>query len=141
MSEQKIVRTICTTLQHYSALHSKCASDLIRLIEELAKYSISPAELKILFWLLRTDANFDYRKQLLHSVASIALYSLANSTVCSEFLDIQVAANGITVPDIRKWITSGSYGFVFHGWIRLDNSTTQASGSDETKNSRRIILR
>lgn len=39
--------------------------ELIRLLEELSKYSISPIELKSIFFLLRKEENFDYRKQLM----------------------------------------------------------------------------
>lgn len=39
--------------------------DLIKLLEELGKFSISSMELKNVMWLLREEENFDYRKQLL----------------------------------------------------------------------------
>lgn len=65
VTQQRAIKTICHALQHCSSLSNKCAIDLIKLLEELAKYSISPVELKSVFYLLRREENFDYRKQLL----------------------------------------------------------------------------
>lgn len=65
VSNREFIETICDALRHSNVLSSKCAIDLIRLIEDLARYSISPIELKSLFYLLREKENFDYRKQLL----------------------------------------------------------------------------
>lgn len=108
-------------LRHSNVLNSKCAIDLIKLIEDLARYSISPIELKSLFYLLREKENFDYRKQLLQALATVALHNIpCNQNMCCEFFDIQSRDDGITVPEIHKWTTSGMYGFIFHAWIRLD---------------------
>lgn len=105
-------------------LRGKCIIDLIKLIEELARYSISPIELKSVFYLLREKENFDYRKQLLQSLATISLHNIPSSqNICSEFLDIQQREDGITVPEIQKWTASGAFGFIFHAWIRLDEVT------------------
>lgn len=65
VSNREFIQTICDVLRDSNVLSSKCAIDLIKLIEELARYSISPIELKSLFYLLREKENFDYRKQLL----------------------------------------------------------------------------
>lgn len=65
VSNREFIESICDVLRHSNVLSSKCAIDLIKLIEELARYSISPIELKSLFYLLREKENFDYRKQLL----------------------------------------------------------------------------
>lgn len=78
------------------------------------------------------------------SLASISLHNMSNSTVCNEFLDIQIDTDGITVPDIRKWVTSGAYGFIFHGWVRLNDTIGpdyQNMRSSENKCFRRIVLR
>lgn len=108
-------------LRHSSILETKCILDLIKLIEELGRYSISPVELKSIFYLLRDKENFEHRKQLLQSLATISLHNIpSNQNICGEFLDIQLREEGITVPDIHKWTTSGAIGFVFHAWIRLD---------------------
>ncbi|XP_031626139.1 neurobeachin-like protein 1 isoform X2 [Contarinia nasturtii] len=124
VSNREFIQTICDVLRHSNVLSSKCAIDLIKLIEELARYSISPIELKSLFYLLREKENFDYRKQLLQSLASISLQNIpSNQNICSEFLDIQSRDDGITVPDICKWTTSSAFGFIFHAWIRLDEVT------------------
>lgn len=66
VSNRELIQTICDVLRHSNVIRSKCAINLIRLSEELARYSISPIELKSLFYLLREKENFDYRKQLLH---------------------------------------------------------------------------
>lgn len=65
VTQQRAIKTICQTLQHCNYLSKKCAMELIRLLEELSKYSISPIELKSIFFLLRKEENFDYRKQLM----------------------------------------------------------------------------
>lgn len=78
MSNREFIETICDVLRHSNVLHSKCAIDLIKLIEELARYSISPIELKSLFCLLREKENFDYRKQMLQ----VRLNSKVNFPVC-----------------------------------------------------------
>lgn len=121
-SQEHVIKTVCQTLRYSSVLHKKCAIGLIKLIEEIARYSIRPIELKNIFYLLREIENFDYRKQLLECLATVSLFNIGNNTnVCNEFWDIQKREDGITVPDIHKWVISGSYGFVFHAWIRLDD--------------------
>lgn len=65
MSNREFIGTTCDVLRHSNILNSKCAIDLIKLIEDLARYSITPLELKSLFYLLREKENYDYRKQLL----------------------------------------------------------------------------
>lgn len=91
-------------------------------MEEMARHSISPIELRHIFCLLRENENFDYRKELLQALATISLYSITNSsTICNEFWDIQNREDGISVPEIHKWLVSSTYGFVFHAWIRLDD--------------------
>lgn len=173
MSNRGFIETICDVLRHSNVLHSKCAIDLIKLIEELARYSISPIELKSLFCLLREKENFDYRKQMLQvrlnsnvffsvcligffsflfvfshffvfqALATISLHNIpGNQNICSEFLDIQTRDEGITVPEIHKWTTSGAFGFIFHAWIRLDEVTEWESDPyiDSTR-YRRVIFR
>lgn len=49
------------------------------------------------------------------------------------------------MPDIKKWITSGSYGFIFHAWIRLEEENTEKNkidhdDSEDSKHFRRIIF-
>lgn len=135
-----MIMAVCETLKHSDALHPKCSASLIRLIEELGKYSISPPELKAIIHLLRAEKQFPHRKQLLQTLASISLTGgnggMAAPAVCNEFLDIQSIGDGVTVPDIRRWISSGSYGFIFHSWIRLDRMNT-LQGTDKF---RRIIM-
>lgn len=166
VSNRECIQTICDVLRHSNVLNNKCIIDLIKLIEELARYSISPIELKSLFYLLREKENFDYRKQLLQvcmvivqinfanffyckhllyfqSLASVSLQNIpSNQNICSEFLDIQSRDDGITVPDIHKWTTSGAFGFIFHAWIRLDEVTEWETDPyiDSTR-YRRVIFR
>lgn len=145
----KMIMAICDTLQHANALQPKCSASLIRLVEELGKYSISSSELKAIVHLLRIEQKFPFHKQLLQTLASIALHSLTSSSgngalQCSDFLDIQAVDDGITVPDIRRWIGSGSYGFIFHAWIRLDrigaSSDLVGVGGSNGDKYRRVIL-
>lgn len=77
VSKERLIKTISQTLQHCSALNAKCAMDLIKLLEELGKFSISAMELKDILWLLREEENFDYRKQLLQ-VTSISVQKFIN---------------------------------------------------------------
>lgn len=168
VSNRGFIETICDVLRHSNVLSSKCAIDLIRLIEELARYSISPIELKSLFCLLREKENFDYRKHLLQvrietiffpfsifglnfvqsififqALATISLHNIpSNQNICSEFLDIQARDDGITVPEIHKWTTSGAFGFIFHAWIRLDEVLEWESDPyiDSTR-YRRVVFR
>lgn len=78
----------------------------------------------------------------LKAIASISLYSVSNNSICNEFLDIQSNTDGITVPEIKKWTTSGSYGFIFHAWLRFDEIPKDPvnAEADDNKNVRRIIL-
>lgn len=73
MSNREFIETTCDVLRHSNILNSKCAIDLIKLIEDLARYSITPVELKSLFYLLREKENYDYRKQLLQVCATFCL--------------------------------------------------------------------
>lgn len=138
----QLIKSICQTLRHASLLSKKAATDLIRLVEELAHHSISPIELKQLFHLLREDENFDYHKELLQTLATSSLYSITNTpTACNEFFDIQSRDDGITVPDISKWLVSGSYGFVFHAYVRLDEvSEWEPDPYIDSSRYRRVML-
>lgn len=105
-------------LQDQNKLSAKCAINLLKLIEELAKHSIHPIELKCLLRLLRDEVSFEYRKQLLEVILKVSQHRLSLGVAPIEYLDIQGNTNGITIPEIRKWDTA--HGFVFHAWIRLD---------------------
>lgn len=142
VSNREFIKTICDVLKHSSILRGKCVIDLIKLIEELARCSISPIELKNIFYLLREKENFDYRKQLSQSLATISVHNIpSNQNICSELLDIQRREDGITVPDIYKWTTSGGFGFIFHVWIQLDevNEWEQDPFVDSTR-YRRVVF-
>jgi len=122
------------------------------MIEELSKLSIVPVELKCIFALLRQGSQFPQHKQLqqvsllyqhflylftnyanpLQTLVMIALQSLRGSNCCSEYFAIEQPSDGITVPEIRNWI-SGSYGFIFHILVRFNPP-------DAESNSRRMLL-
>ncbi|XP_058454329.1 neurobeachin-like protein 1 isoform X1 [Malaya genurostris] len=117
--EQRMIkRIVLCCLEDQNRLSAKCSITLLKLIEELAKYSILPIELKCLFRLLRSELNFEYRKHLVEVILRVSQYRLTLGTSPREYLDIQSNTNGITIPEIRKWDTA--HGFVFHAWIRLD---------------------
>uniref|UniRef100_A0A336KCC2 CSON006833 protein n=1 Tax=Culicoides sonorensis TaxID=179676 RepID=A0A336KCC2_CULSO len=116
--EEKCITKICGTLMKHQSLSPRCILNLINLVEELAKFNVYSVEVKHLFKLLKVEANFEYRKQLLETILKISQSRLTLGVRPNEFLDIQTDVNGITVPDIRKW--DSSHGFVFHIWLRLD---------------------
>lgn len=116
--ENKSICRACEALKHHTTLSSKSITNLINLIEELAKYNIYSVEVKYLLQLMRSELNFGYRKQLLEAVLKISQSRLSLGLSPTEFLDIQTDMNGITVPDIKRW--DPSHGFVFHIWLRLD---------------------
>lgn len=122
-------------------LAPRCATELIKCIEELGKHNIHPIELKNLFGLLRAEVGFEYRKQLLQAIANISHHSLTVGPTCVEYLDIQTETDGITVPEIRKWLTSSSHGFIFHVWLRLDRIQVDgAEVENESHNYRRQLF-
>uniref|UniRef100_A0A182K234 DUF4704 domain-containing protein n=1 Tax=Anopheles christyi TaxID=43041 RepID=A0A182K234_9DIPT len=117
-SQKTIKRIVDVCLSCCQRLSSKCAINLLKLIEELAKYSIFPAEVNSLFRLLRSDAQFEYRKLLLETILRITQHRSSVGMIPDNFLDIQTNTSGITIPEIRKWETT--HGFVFHAWLRLE---------------------
>ena len=121
----------CCLLDH-SRLSAKSLMNLLKLIEELARYSIHPIEIKCLMQLLRFDINFEHKKQIIETINRVSQYRLSLGVNPLEFLDIHSNTNGITIPEIRKW--DNSHGFVFHVWIRLDKFNE--SESEDEENSR-----
>lgn len=76
---------------------------------------------------------------IFQALATVSLHNIPNNqNICSEFFDIQSRDDGITVSDIKKWTTSGTYGFIFHAWIRLDEATERECDSTRY---RRIVFR
>uniref|UniRef100_A0A182W0M1 DUF4704 domain-containing protein n=1 Tax=Anopheles minimus TaxID=112268 RepID=A0A182W0M1_9DIPT len=117
-SQQSIKRIVDVCLSSSQRLSAKCAINLLKLIEELAKYSIYPAEVNSLFRLLRPETQFEYRKLLLETLLRITHHRGTVGVIPDNFLDIQTNTSGITIPEIRKWETT--HGFVFHAWLRLE---------------------
>lgn len=132
--EHKCICKIYLALKNHQSLSPKCILNLIRLIEELAKFNIYSVEVKYLFQLLRTELNFEYKKQVLETLLKISQSRLTLGVRPAEFLDIQTDMNGITVPEIRKW--DSSHGFVFHIWLRLD----PFEGKEAENNYRRHVF-
>ncbi|XP_021704634.1 neurobeachin-like protein 1 isoform X1 [Aedes aegypti] len=129
ISEQRMIKCIVDScLTDQNRLTSKCSINLLKLIEELAKHSIHPIELKCLLRLLRIEVNFEYRKQLLEVILRVSQYRLSLGVTPVEYLDIQGNTNGITIPEIRKWDTA--HGFVFHAWVRLDKDVEHYSDEE-----------
>lgn len=58
------MKAVCGCLLRGESLGESCAQNLIKLIEELSKLSIVPAELKCIFALLRQGPQFAQHKQL-----------------------------------------------------------------------------
>ncbi|XP_055643375.1 neurobeachin-like protein 1 isoform X2 [Toxorhynchites rutilus septentrionalis] len=128
--EQRMIKNIVDNcLDDSSRLSVKCILHLLSLIEELAKHSIHPTELKCLFRLLRVEVNFEYSKHLIDLILRVSQYRLSLGVTPKEYFDIQNNTNGITIPDIRKWDTT--HGFVFHVWVRLDKDVEQLNADDE----------
>nr|NP_647869.3 uncharacterized protein Dmel_CG43367, isoform D [Drosophila melanogaster]AAF47858.3 uncharacterized protein Dmel_CG43367, isoform D [Drosophila melanogaster] len=128
-----IIKAVCGCLLTAESLAENCVQNLIKLIEELSKLSIVPAELKCIFSLLRQGTKFPQFKQLQQTLVVIALQSLRGSNSCAEFFSIEQPTDGILVPDIRNWTISGSYGFIFHILVRFNQLKEQS-------NSRRMLL-
>ncbi|XP_043650121.1 neurobeachin-like protein 1 isoform X1 [Drosophila teissieri] len=128
-----IIKAVCGCLLTAESLAENCVQNLIKLIEELSKLSIVPAELKCILSLLRQGTKFAQFKQLQQTLVVIALQSLRGSNSCAEFFSIEQPTDGIIVPDIRNWTISGSYGFIFHILVRFNQVKEQS-------NSRRMLL-
>lgn len=141
--KSKTIGSICSVFEFHRNLSAKSAGDLLKIIEELGKHSIDPIELKHVFSILRSEVKFEYRKQLLQTLAGISHHNLSVGPSCVEYLDIQEESDGITVPDIRKWISSGAYGFVLHLWVRLDkiDSSSEDDDANEIHNFRRQLFK
>ncbi|XP_044313954.1 neurobeachin-like protein 1 isoform X2 [Drosophila rhopaloa] len=128
-----IIKAVCGCLLKAESLAENCVQNLIKLIEELSKLSIVPAELKCIFMLLRQGTKFPQSKQLQQTLVVIALQSLRGSNSCAQYFSIEQPTDGILVPDIRNWTISGSYGFIFHILVRFNQLKEQSS-------SRRMLL-
>ncbi|XP_016965491.1 neurobeachin-like protein 1 isoform X2 [Drosophila biarmipes] len=130
----RVIKAVCGCLLKAESLAENCVQNLIKLIEELSKLSIVPAELKCIFTLLRQETKFPQSKQLQQTLVVIALQSLRGSNSCAEYFSIEQPTDGIVVPDIRNWTISGSYGFIFHILVRFNQL------KDQSTSSRRMLL-
>lgn len=63
----------------------------------------------------------------------ISLQSLRGNNCCAQYFAIEQPSDGITVPDIKNWTLSGSYGFIFHMLVRFN-------AQDSTQSSQRRML-
>lgn len=73
-----IIKAVCGCLLTAESLAENCVQNLIKLIEELSKLSIVPAELKCIFSLLRQGTKFPQFKQL----QQVKFYPLVISYSC-----------------------------------------------------------
>ncbi|KAL5292423.1 NBEAL1 family protein [Megaselia abdita] len=139
--EEEIIKIVCEALKSFEYLVEGCIQNLIKLIEELAKVSITPAELKGILSLLKEESKFPYTKQLLQTFTVVSLQNLnGGGTVCGQYFDVQKSYDGIIVPDIRNWIMSGSYGFIFHVFLRLNPLGEDWGDSGTVKTTKRRML-
>ncbi|XP_011184852.2 neurobeachin-like protein 1 isoform X2 [Zeugodacus cucurbitae] len=125
--DNRTIKAVCECLHQYEQLAESCIQNFIKLIEELSKISIIPIELKRIFSLLREESGFPQSKQLLQTLIVCSLQSLNNSNVCAQFFTISAPNEGIVVPDIKNWSMSGSYGFIFHMLVRLQENVDVSS--------------
>ncbi|XP_055373526.1 neurobeachin-like protein 1 isoform X2 [Condylostylus longicornis] len=128
---------ICDSITNFDLLSEACINNLLKLMEELAKLSIQPKEMKRIMWLLRRKSKFPYSKKLLQSLVTITLQSAISTNCRTQYLDIQNPEDGIIVQGIKNWTVSGSYGFIFHCLLRLDPIDLSISN----KSVRRMIFR
>ncbi|XP_053953173.1 neurobeachin-like protein 1 isoform X1 [Anastrepha ludens] len=148
--DNRTIKAACECLHQYEKLTETCIQNFIKLIEELSKVSIIPIELKRVFSLLREESGFPQSKQLLQTLVICSLHSLKSSNVCTQFFTISAPSDGIMVPDIKNWTMSGSYGFIFHILLRLQEkpnnkygknaANTEATKDGDHPNCRRMLL-
>uniref|UniRef100_A0A1A9ZKD9 Uncharacterized protein n=1 Tax=Glossina pallidipes TaxID=7398 RepID=A0A1A9ZKD9_GLOPL len=143
----RIIRSVCGCLQDFHKLSDICIQNCIKLIEELSKLSILPIELKSIFSLLRKESAFPHSKQLLQMLVTVSLQTLNSSNLCSQYFNFTKPNDGILVTDIKNWSMSGSYGFIFHILLRLNDKVSKSSKSNKTENTqersncRRMLLK
>ncbi|XP_040571294.2 LOW QUALITY PROTEIN: neurobeachin-like protein 1 [Lepeophtheirus salmonis] len=132
-----IILEIIHTLKCFDRLEHKSASELLKLLESLGKYSISPYELKQLISMLNDDdpstpdsqkGKFPYKSHIIHVISSMAKGD--GYSVCRQYLDFNTS-QGIQVPSISQCPIL-SNGFTFHCWIRLEQNRS-------CEKSRRIL--
>nr|XP_018911290.1 PREDICTED: neurobeachin-like protein 1 [Bemisia tabaci] len=114
------VLAILDCLTEHDSLTETAANDLIAFLEALVSHSVTVAELKHIFLLLRDDGNTKcpYWERLYHALCNIARNSCQQQT-CHNYFDIQTASDCIIIPDSKKWSNPGT-GLSFHCWLRLD---------------------
>uniref|UniRef100_A0A6B2EDM8 Putative lysosomal trafficking regulator lyst n=1 Tax=Phlebotomus kandelakii TaxID=1109342 RepID=A0A6B2EDM8_9DIPT len=126
--EHRIVESICESLKKFQRLSPETIIDMIKMIEELGKYTIHPIEVKMLFHLLREDFKFSYRFELLETLVNISSHCAGDQAENRHFWNIQKNDEGITVPDLELWqSTNPPSGFVFHTSVNLERFSSDAS--------------
>ncbi|XP_068150111.1 LOW QUALITY PROTEIN: neurobeachin-like protein 1 [Drosophila tropicalis] len=139
--DYRVIKAVCGCLMQAEALSDTCILNLIKLIEELSKLSILPMELKCIFALLRKGTKFTQIKQLQQTLVVIALQSLRVSNSCVEYFAIEQPSDGITVPDIRNWTNTGTYGFIFHIVVRFNQPNDEQQQQQQSQSTcRRMLL-
>ncbi|GAB0094777.1 neurobeachin-like protein 1 [Sergentomyia squamirostris] len=118
-SEHRIIEALCGSLKKFQKLSPDTIFEMVRMIEELGKYTIHPIEVKKLFNLLTEDFGFTYRFELIEAMINITAESVNLDN--RHFWNIQSVTEGITVPDIEQWsIANPPNGFLFHTSINLE---------------------
>uniref|UniRef100_A0A1B0DMF1 DUF4704 domain-containing protein n=1 Tax=Phlebotomus papatasi TaxID=29031 RepID=A0A1B0DMF1_PHLPP len=143
--ENRTIEGICESLRRFQRLSPEAISDMIRMIEELGKYTIHPVEVKKLFHLLREDLKFPQRFDLLEAMLNISVHCAGNQSDTRYFWNIQKNDEGITVQDVEAWsVTNPPNGFVFHATINLErlhgDSGQNNPGELNAKAYRRFLL-
>ncbi|KAG0411077.1 hypothetical protein HPB47_011820 [Ixodes persulcatus] len=113
-----VISALIQVLGRSTSLGGKAVGRLLHFLVTLGSCSMSTAELKALFHLLRPDASGEQ-----HQYTLPLMYALSNMVKsdgwlgASHFFDFSDPDEGIVIPAIRKWPGSG---FGFHAWLRLD---------------------
>ncbi|XP_029444090.1 neurobeachin-like protein 2 isoform X2 [Rhinatrema bivittatum] len=114
--EAGMVSCLLSALCSDQQLDSKCAENLIHILQLLGRLSIRPGELRQLIKLLRTDNGIHpYSTQVIRAMSAMARKEGPERAL--QYFDLTPSMSGIMVPAIQKWPGSG---FAFHAWVCLN---------------------
>ncbi|XP_030052735.1 neurobeachin-like protein 2 isoform X1 [Microcaecilia unicolor] len=118
--EAGMVSCLLDTLCSDQQLDSKCAENLIYVLQLLGRLSIRPGELRQLIKLLRTDGGeiHPYSSQVIRAMSAMARKEGQERAL--QYFDMTPSMSGIMVPAIQKWPGSG---FAFHAWVCLNEES------------------
>lgn len=98
-------------------LDTKCAENLLYLLQVLGSLAILPSELKQLIKLLRIEQDMGahpYATRVIRALSGMARKGGPERAL--QYFDLTPSMAGIMVPSIQKWPGSG---FAFHAWLCL----------------------